>query len=97
MKKPIRKNVRSSCDDHIAFRLPWLLPRGESSWAERPSPLANSLAQSWHMEKSCDHWASQDFPGFVAPQLLQQTHFVQTWQENDRCAKSTHVWKKSVS
>lgn len=50
---------------------------------ECPLPLANSLAQSWHMEKSCDHWASQDFPGFVAPQLLQQTHFVQTWKEKN--------------
>lgn len=72
--------------DHTApeASLPWLL----NGLEETHLPLANSLAQSWHMEKSCDHWASQDFPGFVAPQLLQQTHFVQTWEEKWRKRRS---------
>lgn len=43
-------------------------------------PLAKSLAQSWHSEKSWDHCASHPLPGVVDPQLLQRTHLVQIWK-----------------
>lgn len=45
-------------------------------------PLAKSLAQSWHREKSWDHCASHPLPGVVDPQLLQRTHLVHIWKKN---------------
>lgn len=45
-------------------------------------PLAKSLAQSWHSEKSWDHCASHPLPGVVDPQLLQRTHLVHIWKRN---------------
>lgn len=68
-------------------------------WTADPVPLVKGLAQSWHMEKSCDHWASQDFPGLVAPQLLHRTHLVQIWKEKayeqDDCGRNIKalLWK----
>lgn len=45
-------------------------------------PLAKSLAQSWHREKSWDHCASHPLPGVVDPQLLQRTHLVHICEKN---------------